>query len=405
MPHLNELLAANPLFTGGLFMAAIGWVAVQARNLPLKLWQLLRRTFTTSVTLYNDEYMFHRFEVFFARHPGSKKSRKYNVSICEGGGNTEEDTVLRARLTPGDGLHLLREQGRFVLLSKSTHMDSSTKSGPDLSVRKSLTVTILGRNRQFLDQLIESVYNTGSRVDRIEVRVWTGGGYTMGEMKRKRPLRTIYIDNSIKNAIVNDMRAFENKAAWYHEQHIPHRRGYLLQGPPGTGKTSLILALASEFDKPVYTINPSNCNSDAAFLEALNSAGPSIIAIEDVDSCISVREREHYKDAQPVPGHDTTAKGVTLSGILNAIDGAASRDGRIIIMTTNHPDILDAALIRPGRVDRIFTLGHADRNLAAQMFQGYGAPGDPAEFLDSLSYPISQAELQNLLMAHMDANT
>lgn len=68
--------------------------------------------------------------------------------------------------------------------------------------------------------------------------------------------------------------------------------------------------------------------------------------------------------------------GITLSGALNAIDGVASQEGRILIMTTNDPESLDKALIRPGRVDLQVYFGHASKSHAKQMFERMYTPDE-----------------------------
>ncbi len=82
----------------------------------------------------------------------------------------------------------------------------------------------------------------------------------------------------------------------------------------------------------------------------------TLLLIEDVD-CV-------FKDSRSTTG-DT---GVTLSGLLNALDGVSSREGRVLFLTTNHPERLDPALVRPGRVDRKIELGHATPDQARRLF-------------------------------------
>ena len=127
------------------------------------------------------------------------------------------------------------------------------------------------------------------------------------------------------------------------DKGVPYRRGYLLHGPPGTGKTSFTQAIAGALKLNICYLNLSNGNMDDDGLNrALNNApSQSIILLEDIDGIFVARESVNQ-------GRDG---GVSFSGLLNALDGVRSQEGRILFMTTNHKEKLDPALLRPGRCD------------------------------------------------------
>jgi hypothetical protein len=151
-------------------------------------------------------------------------------------------------------------------------------------------------------------------------------------------------------------------------------------GDPGCGKSSLVTALAGELRLPIVLV-PLNSRqmSDRSLLDTLTaSPKDSIILIEDVDCAFGSRESKSTNGAiryngqvyiSPAPG----GMGVTLSGLLNALDGVAAQEGRLVFMTTNHRDQLDQALIRPGRVDVEVCLENASKHGAGELFdQFYG---------------------------------
>jgi mitochondrial chaperone BCS1 len=183
-----------------------------------------------------------------------------------------------------------------------------------------------------------------------------------------RPLSSIIVEGNIKDMIKDDSIRFLNSEKWYISKGIPYRRGYLLYGPPGCGKTSLVTALAGELRLPIVLI-PLNSDrmDDLILAEAMGSTPKDcIIFIEDIDSALP-REAEQN---QHLMARMRRAP-VTLSGLLNAIDGVGAQEGRLLFMSTNHRDRLDEALIRPGRVDFQAYLGKASKAGASELFDQF----------------------------------
>ncbi|KAL0251309.1 hypothetical protein GEMRC1_000522 [Eukaryota sp. GEM-RC1] len=123
---------------------------------------------------------------------------------------------------------------------------------------------------------------------------------------------------------------------------IPHTLGILLHGPPGTGKTSFIKSIAKYTNKHIHLLN-----FDASIELAKNIFSQSgIIIFEDVD-----RMEESEDEGK-----------LDMSILLNLLDGLNEGHGRIVIMTSNHPDKLDPALRRPGRIDIDLKMDYATKD-------------------------------------------
>ncbi|EXF80033.1 hypothetical protein CFIO01_00929 [Colletotrichum fioriniae PJ7] len=170
-----------------------------------------------------------------------------------------------------------------------------------------------------------------------------------------RPLETVHFDEKTKTELVNDIETYLNQKTrkFYTERGIPYRRGYLFYGPPGTGKTSLSLALASYFNLELYLLHIPSIRDDND-LENLFTALPPkcIVLLEDIDA-IGIQHRKKFEpDDSSSEDSDSSASSArsfgrcrcTLSGLLNVLDGVASQEGRIVLMTSNVAHKLDRAL-------------------------------------------------------------
>lgn len=174
------------------------------------------------------------------------------------------------------------------------------------------------------------------------------------------------MEKAKKDALVSDIEYYLSSACkkYYQNRGIPYRRGYLAFGSPGTGKTSVALTLASHFKLPIYLLGMSDPGLNDKTLDGLFSTLPCrcILLLEDVDSAGLQRERmsevaDSDSSKKAKKGKSSAKKSLTLSGLLNALDGPASVGGRILFMTSNSPDTLDAALVRPRRCEVKILLG------------------------------------------------
>jgi mitochondrial chaperone BCS1 len=246
--------------------------------------------------------------------------------------------------------------------------------------------------------------------------------------RTSRPFSTVILNEKLKKDLIDDVTDYlnPNTRRWYANRGIPYRRGYLLYGPPGTGKSSLSLALAGFFKMRIYIVSLSSITASEENLASLFAELPRrcVVLLEDIDTAGLTHTRE--ANGQPpvavanddmVPGQTSTGNGNTnttpvtgrlsLSGLLNILDGVASQEGRVLIMTTNHLDKLDKALIRPGRVDMTVKFDRADGGMISAIFRAIFAEleGDeaPKDLASSVSSPMS-AEAEKRRMAEEEKN-
>ncbi|KAF2215074.1 hypothetical protein CERZMDRAFT_27539, partial [Cercospora zeae-maydis SCOH1-5] len=183
-----------------------------------------------------------------------------------------------------------------------------------------------------------------------------------------RTLDTVAMEVVTRQNIIASVQKYlaPETGNWYAQRGLPLRKGILLHGPPGTGKTSFSTALAGHFGLDLYILSFTSTEMDDGKLATLFSELPEkcVVLMEDVDS--AGIERENIVK----PSTDLLApkKRVTLSGLLNVIDGAGAAEGRLLIMTSNSANSLDPALVRPGRIDHKIFMGNASQEVANILF-------------------------------------
>lgn len=180
-------------------------------------------------------------------------------------------------------------------------------------------------------------------------------------------------------------------------------KGVLLVGPPGTGKTLLARAVAGEADVPFFSISGSDfvemyvgvgASRVRDLFDQAKKNSPSIIFIDEIDAV------GRHRGAGMGGGHDEREQ--TLNQLLVEMDGFGANEGVIVIAATNRPDILDPALLRPGRFDRQVTVNYPDVKGRIEILKVHakGKPIGPDVDLNSVAHAtvgFTGADLENLL--------
>ena len=241
--------------------------------------------------------------------------------------------------------------------------------------------------------------------------------FTMSPFYSNKRMSNIFGEEA--RLVEKRMRFFMENREWYDEKGIPYQIGFLLSGLAGAGKTSLIKGIANYTKRHIINVNFANITtatqlknlfySDRVQVYTDTSMGNTQSYFIPIDQRIYVLEEidaigDIVKQRDPdTPSRSTVPDELTLAEILTVMDGTMEIPGRIIIMTTNHPEMLDRALVRPGRIDVHVNFGHAKRELIVEMFEAYFDMAFPENNLHRLpDRLLSPAQVGQVLFKHFD---
>jgi DNA polymerase III delta prime subunit len=244
--------------------------------------------------------------------------------------------------------------------------------GDDLEVRK----------------FLEEVYNHANMKEHNNIKVYgpnQKGFWDYLFQNPRREVDTVFIGG--KNEILADLDAFFASEKDYLYFGHPYKRNYLFHGPPGNGKTSFINAIAGKYNLNIFLISFSVNITDEVFKKLISGLHKdSLLVMEDIDVLFQSG------------GGSGGGKNITMSTILNSLDGLARKNRIICIMSTNHFDLLTDVFKRPGRLDMLVEFKNADKKcfeeMAEFMVKYHGGEGEgkldhikmAGDFYDEISY-------------------
>ncbi|KAH7923162.1 P-loop containing nucleoside triphosphate hydrolase protein [Leucogyrophana mollusca] len=409
----------------GMKLVVLGGTVETARRVSSSAWYALQRswpisTFFLTAHFSEEDYPYDWLMLWLSRRPEWQRSREFETttrtttpgfsgsrSVDNSFGDDEDEgdedgppgkVKTRVVFQPTfDTTHTIYYKGHWLRVRRSKKTDGS---GCEV-----LSISVVARNNSILKQLVLQAKKEyeAEAIHRIQIYFADShGSWRWTDSRHKRPMSSIVLNPGVKEMLLNDTRDFLKSEKWYADRGIPFRRGYLLHGVPGSGKSSLIHAIAGELMLDIYVVSlssswisdstlttlmgrvPARCivlleDLDAAFTRSVtrdksstgtpdssnNNSNEESTAPEQPTSSSSGRHRRSHKE------HISDVNTLSLSGLLNALDGVAAAEGRILFATTNHLERLDPALSRPGRMDVWIEFKNASKWQAEALFRNF----------------------------------
>lgn len=394
-----ELSKSNPALATFFGLYGAGVLAYVTKDVPRSFFgwvkDVLHKQFTISMKIPNESRVFRKFMQWYEDQGFSNKSRTLRASAL-----WNDDSRKRFQITAGLGNHYFFHEGRIFKLTRS-----EKELNNSVEVKEEITLTTYGRSRKPFEKLLQ-ISNPDRKAEReLQVYKYSGHWQHFYEQQEKK-FDTVVLKEETKEKLFKHIDNFQDSKEWYCNKGIPYRTGILLHGPGGTGKTSIVKALCTKYKKQLYLL-PLNGLTDSSLESALvHAPSNAIILIEDIDAYGVKLDREKSKKEDSPSAVEEIAElandafsTLTMSGILNALDGVGESNGRIVVATTNYPETLDKALTRPGRFDLKLEIGHLEEETAVKMFNKF-YPNFKVKKI-KMNRRITPAEFQFLAMENL----
>lgn len=333
------------------------------------LWNHLKQLTFYEVSIYIADPDFQKFNTWLnTQQKYTWFQRTYKVVNVDERCDSEHyalgnnDTVKESELAPGYGSVLIKAPGHpFILVTRIKVENKNVYKQTETLTFKIFSFSKSKINKFFNEVVTKNNDDMNPIVYSYDSDWWAPIGKTKAVLP---PL------GKSAQEFIDDVDYFLKNEEEYRIRGISYKRGYLLFGLPGTGKTSIIAYLSRKYKMNIYTLNSSTI---AGFHKCAGDIKPrSIILIEDIDMTVAGQNKRNLK-VKPslktiVEGKGKKSdKAVTETDVeeyteimskeamrdfLNTLDGITEFEGHLVIATTNKRNILDEALLRPGRIDK-----------------------------------------------------
>ncbi|KAJ6243015.1 chaperone bcs1 [Anaeramoeba flamelloides] len=431
-PHEKSALETMlPIIKTGVIFALGGYLSAYVTRKVREKWDQLRRKFVTRVIVKSTNIIYTTLIEWLSLQPELQNTNNIRlvtnlvnendfflneqnpysiINKSELADNLYDSNDLgkleRVIFALGDGSHSFHWGGKKIKLHYSRSSETAQRRENSRRVQQiqheKIRFEVWGEHKGFFKKMFQEVANLQEKMEQQSSTIYLMDQYADTWEKENTNTKPIKMDFVIlkdgqSEKLLKDCREFLERKETYESLGIPFRRGYLFYGYPGCGKTTTVRALAGELGLPICIMSLSNkeLNDDGLSVLLNRAPRPCIILFEDIDSCFVQRK----------PTKEGENKRVTFSGLLNALDGIGSQEGRMFFMTTNHVERLSPALVRAGRVDLKVEFNKANKDQVERLFLKFfqGHPKLAKQFAEKIPEDkMSMALIQQHFMNYFE---
>lgn len=323
----------------------------------------LQRGITIDIgSSYNDWWMELALYNIFSKYNDLKKCARIEFGIVKDGSDNGKP-IYRLESSQAHNLKY-RDWNILVVVLANKNVANTGKT----LVNRVYTIIVNDTSPKFINAFEQDMLRERDRILKIDqhspfINVYQDGHEYDGSTYwyqttkiNKRKLGTVYLPREQKLQLINTLNNFFASKKYYIDHGIAHNLKILLYGPGGTGKDSIVKAIATEWNRNIYYCTggkngkfmPNAITDSFAFVNPL-------ILVSDIDKYpFLVNEANIDMSKQPLEGEikDEQMQYKQLFGnMINALDGMLSGEDKIVVMTTNHPEIFSEVFLRNGRID------------------------------------------------------
>jgi mitochondrial chaperone BCS1 len=384
---------ANNFLQAALIAGPVSAVSWGLKEVPANVLNFLKTSTTRSLIVKSDNINYIETLNYLEKIIDERFTRNYTFESQSKWDPANDTYRDKSGINIGFGKHLAFKHKNFFFIERKLEEGNSLSS----AFKETITVSNIGISNKPLKKLSEGMLQhvSGPKEKKyINIATNSKSSWNSAREVPLRNLETVFTSDKSKEQIVKHIKNFINKKEMCRKQGTPWHTGIFLSGKPGTGKSSLIHALASEFKKDINYLSLSSIVDDGELLELFSSGKKwenTILVLEDIDAALTMKKREdETKDNQDK---------ISLSGLLNVLDGLMTPDGLIVIATSNYIEKLDKALLRPGRFDICFELKELQVEEFIKMALLFDIPSDTISEMTENYIPTTGAELRTKLLS------